>query len=499
MKARQLTLLFLTTLLSMSVHAEPYHVIDEYVEHNKRIIRLPSGTAIAVVKENEIVYEGYFGFTDIEQQVQVDADSVFYIASMTKAFYSLLTLMQEHDGKLATNWTLSQILPDAKFIPALHADKVTIRDLLSHTSGIDNWPLVQATAYTGQYDDDSLRQLITESYVNNNASYGRFEYTNVGYNILSHWMDTKFDQDWQSLLNSQIFSPLKMQHTSARMSDVLTNNWKMAKGYSVKSQDPKTPVYLRKTDKSMHAAGGMVSSARDLARFLLMQINLGKIEGQQVIPQGVIKKSHQAVANYEQFGRQRQYGWGWFIRNLFDQKLIEHRGGYAGNSTYMSFMPEQKVGLIVLSNQDKWGGDLAYAIEDIAYAIALGQSHEDVSKLVKDNQQLVVERAEKFYSEKKVKIHEHADNLDRRFVGTFQHATLGSITIKQDNKGIHHFEWGNLRSPIFKGELSHQLVVEVVPNSLQPVVFLTGSDQHIYLDYKEYRFRKTRPEVRSSF
>ena len=84
-------------------------------------------------------------------KTKVDENTVFYIASMTKPFYSLLTLMQEEQGKLDTAWSLAKIMPEVGFKPSIRADKVTIKDLLVHTSGIDNWPLIQATAYTGDY------------------------------------------------------------------------------------------------------------------------------------------------------------------------------------------------------------------------------------------------------------------------------------------------------------------------------------------------------------
>ena len=166
---------------------------------------MSSGTAVAIVKDDKIVYEGYFGYEDIEKRIKVKEDSVFYIGSMTKAFYSLLTLIKENKGELNTNQTLDKLYPNIKFKASLQAEQVTMTDLLSHTSGIDNWPLVQATAYTGLYDNETISNIISKSYVNDNAPYGTYDYTNIGYNILSHWMDDHFSQSWQSLLHSELF------------------------------------------------------------------------------------------------------------------------------------------------------------------------------------------------------------------------------------------------------------------------------------------------------
>ncbi len=477
------------TCSSVSV-ANPYLQIDDYVNKNKEIIRLNSGTAVAVIKGHEIVYEGYFGHADLQNQIPVDHNTAFYIASMTKPFTALLTLLQQHQGKLNTNQTVADMFPDIKFKRAIQADKVTVRDLLAHTSGIDNWPLIQATAYTGLHDKDTIDKLLTNSYVNENAPFGEYDYTNVGYNILSHWMDNNMESDWQGQLESHIFKPLGMHMTSARISDAEKHGWTLAKGYSVKSPEPTAPVYLTKTDNSMHAAGGMISTARDLAQFLIMQVNQGKVANQQILPESVVLESQQKVASYERNGSKRHYGWGWFVRNLFDHTLLEHRGGYPGASTYMSFMPEQKLGLIVLSNQDRWGGDLAYALEDIAYAIALGKDKQAVTALATKYQNHAIEKATEHYAQKSNIKPTLASDLKGQFIGTYVHDTLGKIIVEEAEDKTVQLSWGNLKSTLNQGADDDKLSVEFIPNSHSDILFLVGTDKQQRLQYRDYVFNK---------
>lgn len=484
-------LALMITIASGPVAAvDSYKTIDDYVANNKETIRLNSGTAVAVIKGNEIVYEGYFGYADIEQRIAVDHNSAFYIASMTKPFTALLALLQEHANELDTNQTLAAMFPELNFKRSLRADQVTVRDLLSHTSGIDNWPLVQATAYTGLHDKSVIDQLLEESYVNDQAPLGEYEYTNVGYNVLSHWMDNNLGADWQSLLADRIFQPLGMNITSARISDAQKNQWTLAKGYSVKSPEPTVPVYLTKNDASMHAAGGMISTARDLARFLIMQVNYGKLDGKQIFPTSVIKKSHQKLARYQRFGSERYYGWGWFVRNEYDQTLLEHRGGYSGASTYMSFMPEQKIGLVVLSNQDRWGGDLAYALESLAYGIALGKEGAELAAIVEKYQTHATEKAKKHYAVKATTASAVATDLNSEYLGTYVHPTLGKIQVEELSNGSFQLQWGNLRSLLYIGEETHQLEVEFIPNSQRSILFLSGSDKQQRIQFRDYEFKK---------
>lgn len=483
-------LTFIIGILSNLVSASDYEIIGNYVKKNKQLINLPSGTAIAIIKDQKIVYEGYFGYADIENKIEVNRDTVFYIASMTKPFYSLLTLLKENQKELDTNQTLKELLPEVGFIPAIRANEVTIKDLLSHTSGIDNWPLVQTTAYTGQYDNDSLSEIISQSYVNDKAPLGSYRYTNVGYNILSHWMDSKFESNWQKMLNKEIFEPLNMTRTSALMSDIDKNNWQYSKGYSVKSQNPLSSVYLRKTDRTMHSAGGMVSTARDLAQFLIAEVNLGKIKEKQIFPTDTVSKSHQPLVTYKRSNREFSYGWGWDIRSIFGETLLEHRGGYSGASTYMSFIPDKKIGLVVLSNQDKWGGDLAYALEDLAYAIALDKPYDEVIKLSKSNEKFVEENVKKFNEKKPSAQPRLFSKLSNEYLGKYKHKTLGEIEIIRDAQNGYLVQWGNLKSKLYVFEKSENIAVEFVPNQIQPIVLLRSPNDDMYLEFNDYRFTK---------
>lgn len=490
MKKAALYLSLIATFVATSTHANSFDKVDEYVRKNKDIIQLDSGTAVAVIQGDDIVYEGYFGYSDIQQQTPVDQNTVFYIASITKAFYALNTLLLEHNGDLDTKTTLSEMFPEFSFQAALQSDKVTITDLLRHTSGIDNWPLIQVTAYTGQYDDDLLTQIIQESYINANAPLGSFDYTNVGYNILSHWMDKTSATPWQTQLADHIFKPLNMSHTSARISDAAKKQWELAKGYSVKSPTPNEPVYLTKTDNSMHAAGGIITTAKDMANFVRMQLNKGKLDGKQILPESVIEKSHQSLVTHTMFGHEQHYGWGWFIRDIHGERLLEHRGGYAGASTYVSFMPDKQVGLVVLSNQDKWGGDLAYALEELVYGIALNKSEKDINSGIEKYESHAQSAAKKFYQNKSKKAPVKTTALAKHFVGEFVHDTLGSISVSETEEGSFHLQWGNLQSPLYNGDEPNEINVEFVPSSIEEIEFLHSSNKTRFLKYRDYWFKK---------
>ena len=474
-------------LLAPFALAQDFSIIDDYVKENKRLNKLPSGTAIAIVKDDKIIYEGYFGYADIENKKKVDENTVFYIASMTKPIYSLLTLMLEEQGKLNTDWSLNKLYPSTEFVAGIEQEQVTIKHLLSHTSGIDNWSLIQTTAYTGDYDKATISKIIAQSNVNEKAPFGQYKYTNVGYNILSHWMDDYFKTPWQSLLDQEVFSPLGMKHTSARMSDIGKYNWQYAKGYSVRSPNSNEALYLQKNDQTMHAAGGLISTATDLAKLLIVQNNQGKLNNKQVVPADVIEKSHQVLVTYNTRGNERSYGWGWSIRNLFDQDLYEHRGGYAGASTYMSFMPDKNLGLIVLSNQDSWGGDLAYTVEDLAYSILLGQSDEDTAKLMANNKRLADKKRKNHFDLIPTDVQPKPAKIVDVHLGEYHHELLGTITLSQQNDSSFAVHWGNVNSTLYDGE-DNKLQVMFFPNRLQNIALVKPKLANAYIEFNGFKF-----------
>ena len=196
MRMLQAVLLALAIVVCLpAIAASPveFKALANAIERVKTATGYPTGTAVAVVKDGKVVYEGYFGYADLGARRPVDKHTAFYIASTTKPFLALHALLQERAGELDTGTTLHAMFPATVFAD-IDARVVTIKDLLTHTSGIDNQPLVWATAFSGLHDANSRQQLVAASYANAEAPRGTFDYTNVGYNILGVWLDRTFAQ-----------------------------------------------------------------------------------------------------------------------------------------------------------------------------------------------------------------------------------------------------------------------------------------------------------------
>jgi len=366
---------------SSSIASSDFSAIEKYVNFVKKEVGLPSGTAVAIVKDGKIVYEGYFGYSNIKENKKVNSKTAFYLASVTKPMFALSMLLMEENGDIKDSTSMAEMFPTMDF-PFIDTNKVQVKHLISHTHALANRPLEDTLAFTGQHNKLQRQKLTSATKKDTANQLGHYQYSNVGYNILSVWAEDKFKQDWQQTLEQLVYQPLSMNHTSSYVSDAGTKGFDIARPYHLYAANPYEVMPFEKSDSTLQAAGGTFSSARDMARFLIAQLNEGQVDGKQVFPARAIKKSLYKLATndlkYRDFVR-KGYAWGWYIGPYKEEKTYHHFGGIAGSHTHASFMLEHNIGLIVLNNEETVAGPMTAGIADIAYSILLGKG--DVNKI----------------------------------------------------------------------------------------------------------------------
>ncbi|MBN6152176.1 beta-lactamase family protein [Xanthomonas sp. AmX2] len=475
--------------------APDFTPLDGFIRKTKQATALASGTAVAVVKDGRIVYEGYFGFSDIQARTPVTGDTVFYLASATKPFFALNALLKEEAGQLDTHMSLQRMFPQARFA-GMDAGSVTIKDLLVHSSGVDNQPLVWATAYSGMHDAQSRLALIAASYPDAQAARGTFKYSNVGYNILSVWLDQRLSLPWQEQLESAIFRPLSMRHTSAYVSKAQAAGWTLAAPYSLASAQPSQPLYLVKSDATMHAAGGIVSTAPDLARFLTAQLST---DGDAAIARTAIAKSHEPQvaldSQYLDFPR-AGYAWGWYTGQYKGRRMLHHFGGFAGFHAHLSFMPDENIALVVLNNEDVLGAQLTNLIADYVYGVLL-QEPDVESKLSRrfDELQTKTRQMRLAAAEHRKAVQARAWRLSRPredYAGTYSNQLLGDMTVQLNDGQQMLIRWGRLAAVATAGEQQDCVRVEFSPNSGQLLDFTVQDGAVHSISFERMVFKKER-------
>jgi CubicO group peptidase (beta-lactamase class C family) len=470
--------------------------VDNIVSEAKTRTGMSSGTAVIAIRDDEIVYEGYFGYADIDAQRKVDADTVFYIASTTKAVMGLAVLLAEKRGEVSRETTLQELFPSLHF-PNVDAGTVTVHNLLTHTSGMDNEPLTWAMSYTGLHDAASRLDMIASSYPSAAAKLGEFEYSNIGYNIMAVWMDENYGVDWRDTIKSTVLTPLGMNHATGYISEGVQKSWATTEPYSYKVGRGQTPLYLRKSDLTMYSVG-LIATARDTARFVMATMNDGLIDGEQVLPAEVFQ-TQRAMQIETDGGYFDGYAYGWMTGEKFDRRLRLHTGGFSGATASISYMPDEKLGVIVLHNENglkaNWLNGIA---EDAVYSALLGETDEEVDAVVRGDIEKLVASAAKAHDrlEREAEQRLAADfslTLDRtEYLGAYTNQYSGLIEVSVGDSGRFNLNWGALRATGYPGDATDHIDVNFRPGSYDALEFVVDGEGVTGLVFNGVEFTKTR-------
>ena len=332
------------------------------------------GIAIVVIKDDRPIFVRAYGMADREAGIKADSDTLFYTGSSTKSFTALAAALLDQEGKIKLSDPVTKYTLGIRFKNEI-PDKVTIRDLLTHTSGLRNVALINRLAYTGQIDQGEIDHVFAEGTTFNDANFGKYNYSNLGYNIYGLALHYHLHKKWQDLLQERIFAPAGLKHTTAYVSKARAKKLKLVVPYVISTDGPDAGKMVRsgleKTDENMQSAGGIFMSIADLGRWLNLNMNGGKLDGKQVVPADVIRKAQtgytKSTRNEPPFSGDGEYGLGWQIGKYRNDQVIYHHGGYPGYRSHVSFMPERKVAVGVMVNNDALGGRLADMLAAYAY------------------------------------------------------------------------------------------------------------------------------------
>lgn len=309
------------------------------------------GMAVAAYSP-DVAFAGGFGVTDIQTRQPVSPHSAFYIASSTKPLTALAIARLHDRGMLDLGAPLSDLAPGL-FPEAIRPTEVRLRNLLSHTSGIENEAIVLRLAFTGQHDPSILHDLLAQCRANGEAPLGQFQYSNVGYNIATILSDELLGVAWQDMLRREVFSPTGMTHTSARISDAQARRWSLAKGHWASSPEGVQILSLQKSDRTMHSAGGVIMSANDALKWLELMIEGGRVGGRRVAGAGLVASTLEALALIpgEEDYAAHHYGLGWYLSTYRGEPMVHHFGDYDGFRAHVSYLPQRRIGAAVFVNE----------------------------------------------------------------------------------------------------------------------------------------------------
>jgi len=314
-----------------------------------------AGFAVAVVEKDKVVYAKGFGYRDYENKIPVTPNTLFAIGSCTKAFTASVIGMLVKDGKLDYDKPVRNYLPELKFYNNEMNDKITLRDMMCHRTGLPRHDYSWYFFTTNSRD--SLLQRI--QYMEPSADIRtRWQYNNFMFFAQGVVAEKITGKKWEDNVREKIFVPLGMNNSFFSVDD-MAKNADASIGYGLKNDS-----IIKKLDyyhiDAMGPAGSINSCVTDMAKWVTAWINNGKFEGKQIIPE-----THRAEAITSQMviggatpDKENpdiyfsNYGFGWMMSSYRGHYRVEHGGNIDGFSASTCFFPSDSVGIIVLTNQN---------------------------------------------------------------------------------------------------------------------------------------------------
>lgn len=340
--------------------------LDAYIEKARKDWNIP-GIAIAIVKDDVVITRGY-GVREQGKPGRVDENTIFNVASLTKSFTSAGAALLVGEGKLGWDTKARTLLPDLELYDPWVSSQVTLRDLLSHRTGTGS---ISSWAFTHDDRATAIRRLrFLEADIPFRTG---LVYSNLLYAVAGEVTAKAAGMSWEALITDRLLRPLGMRNSSIGILDPGKGNIASAHtSFEGKGVAPLSWAW----DLNTAPAGGMNSTAVDMARWMRFQLAEGELDGKRLISADALRETHEpqivapttpafrAMRGVEFFAG---YGMGWQVMDYHGHAAVWHSGSAAGMPVYMTLMPKDKLGILVMLSSNEPGalhGSLAARIAD---------------------------------------------------------------------------------------------------------------------------------------
>ncbi len=405
--------------------------LETYIVESMDLAKIP-GLSIAVVQNGEVIYVKGFGVRDLEGNEPVSADTLFMIASATKPLTTLMMATVVDEGQINWDTPVTSVLPSFAVADPDLTRKLTMRHLVCACSGMpgEDSALFLSDLNTAEELLGSAQLISPVSEFEKEFNYSNQMVAAGGY-IAAHAADGSTDDlsaAYLSAMQELIFDPLGMTGTTFSIEKVLaSNNYALPHGLNLHNEYQPLDLSAEKFINSILPAGGAWSTANNMSRFLITELNRGIApDGKRVVSAENIAKTWEPQVEIET-GRVA-YGLGWILEEYHGMQLIHHSGNSMGFSADVAFLPTSGLGVVTLTNAES-AGDFAHAIRYRLLELAFGYPpHYDV--VFRHNLQANSQGIANFAGVLRPNVDLQAVTP---YLGTFTNDKLGEISLNLEN------------------------------------------------------------------
>ncbi len=455
-------LLLVTLTSGQFAHAQeaPLGGFDDYVNKSIREWEVP-GLAIAIIKDDRIVLARGYGVRKLGDPRSVDERTLFAIGSSSKAFTAAAVAMLVDDGKLKWDDPATKYLPGFETFDPHVTRELSVRDLLSHRSGLERGDFLW---YGTEYDRDEILRR-TRFLKPTWSLRSTFGYQNLMFLAAGQVVAKLNGKSWDEFIRQRIFSPLGMTSSSTSIRDFETADNVATPHAKIENKVESIP--WRNID-NIAPAGSINSNVLDMSQWIRMQLGDGVYQKQRLLSSGAVKEMHAPQTIVRLQGPMEllypeahflSYGLGWFLSDHRGRKVVEHGGAIDGMRAQVAMIPEEKLGVIILTNLH--GTPLPHALMYKVFDAYLGapRQRDRSAELLKTIKALEGQgkEAEKKLEAERVKDTRASLALEK-YVGTYKNDLYGDVKVTNENdklklsfgsafsSGLEHWHYDTFRA-----------------------------------------------------
>lgn len=309
------------------------------------------GLALGIVKDGKVIYAKGYGFRDLGHKLPVNTDTLFPIGSISKSFTTLAFAMLSEGGKVDWDKPVRTYLPEFQLYDPVASERATPRDLFSHRTGLPRHDIVWYSSDFSRADMVSRLRYLKPSKDFRSA----YQYNNLTVMTMGYLEGKLTGLGWEGTIREKIFAPLGMTHSDLSVEDIeKTDNHALP--YELK-KEVVTQVPFHNID-AIGPAGSINSSIADMSHYLTLQLGDGKYEGKQLVSESNLRLMHSpqtsmpdlpAAFSFPELGH-FSYGLTWVVTAYRGHNLVWHNGGIDGFYALLSLLPDDHMGVIILTN-----------------------------------------------------------------------------------------------------------------------------------------------------
>ena len=436
---RYLPLILFSLFFTVAQSQQPAFItdsLDRYIEQGLKDWDLP-GLSIVVVKDGKVVVKKGYGVRDITTKQPVDANTLFMIASNTKLFTGTSLALLDYRNRLSLNDKITKYFPDYRLNKNTTTELVTVRDLLSHRIGTKTFQ----GDFTFWNSTLSRKQIMQRMRLLVPVGLYRqdFGYCNSCFLTAGQVIPKVTGKQWEDFVKDSIVRPLQMNHTL-----VLSTNIDKQQNVATPYTTSFTGI-LKKVPydnwNNLAPAASIVSNVDDLSHWLMFQLDSGRYNGKQILPFAVLQKTRDV--NIITGSRKssmfpmhfRGYGLGLFVADYNGRQLYWHTGGAGGMVSNVCFVPEEGLGISILTNNDNQSffEALRYQILDAYLGVPYVNRSRQMLSGFNDGMKEDLKRIDDY----KKRISGQAPPLSiNNYTGVYTNDLYGTINISQQGKQL---------------------------------------------------------------